>query len=66
MVTGLIVGFVLGLLVGPILRSWLTWKQYVEASREAQLHDEILRLMSEPSSRSEGGAGGKLGSVGRP
>jgi Na+/glutamate symporter len=66
MVTGLIVGFVLGLLVGPILRSWLTWKQYLEASREAQLHEEILRLMSQSPTPSQGSAGGKLGSAGRP
>lgn len=53
MVMGLVVGFVLGLVVGPILRSWLIWRQYIEASREAQLHEEILRLMSDPSSPGE-------------
>jgi hypothetical protein len=65
MVMGMVVGFVLGLLVGPILRSWLIWRQYVEASREAQLHDEILRLMSDPPVPREGNAGDPLGTVGR-
>jgi Na+/glutamate symporter len=64
MVTGLIVGFVLGLLIGPILRSWLTWKQYLEASREAQLHEEILRLMSDPPSPGEGNIRGPVDTVG--
>lgn len=63
MVTGLIVGFVVGLLIGPIFRSWMTWKQYVEASREAQLHDEILRLMSDPPGPGEGAAKDPLGTV---
>lgn len=47
MLIGLLIGIVIGLVIGPVLRSWLTWREYVEASREAQLHERILRLMSE-------------------
>lgn len=46
---GLVVGILVGLLVGPALRSWLAWREYVEASREARLHEEILRRMADPA-----------------
>jgi uncharacterized protein YneF (UPF0154 family) len=46
MLVGLLIGLVLGLLVGPVLRSWLAWREYTEASREAQLTDDVLRVMS--------------------
>jgi uncharacterized protein YneF (UPF0154 family) len=45
MLIGLLLGIVIGLVLGPLLRSWLTWRQYVEASREARLHEDALRLM---------------------
>jgi hypothetical protein len=45
-VLGLVVGLGLGVLAGPWIRSWIAWREYVEASREARLHEEILRLMS--------------------
>jgi hypothetical protein len=43
---GLVIGIFIGLLVGPALRSWLAWREYVEAGREARLHEEILRRMA--------------------
>jgi hypothetical protein len=42
----LLIGFVIGLVVGPVIRSWVAWREYVVASREARLHEEVLRLMS--------------------
>jgi hypothetical protein len=47
MLIGFLLGIVVGLLIGPLFRSWLAWREYVDASREARLHEEILRLMSE-------------------
>ena len=50
---GLVIGIFIGLLVGPALRSWLVWREYVEASREARLHEEMMRRMGpdRPSSQ---------------
>jgi hypothetical protein len=45
-VVGILIGIVIGLAVGPSIRSWISWREYVDASREARLHEEILRLMS--------------------
>jgi hypothetical protein len=47
MLIGLLLGIVIGLAIGPLLRSWLAWREYVEASREARLTEDILRRMSE-------------------
>jgi hypothetical protein len=41
----LILGFVFGLIAGPILRSWIVWREYRDASRQARLADEALRRM---------------------
>jgi hypothetical protein len=49
LLVGLLIGLVIGLLVGPVLRSWLAWREYSEASREAQLTEDVLRVMSRPS-----------------
>lgn len=34
---GLILGLFLGLLVGPLIRAWLSWQEWVSASRAADL-----------------------------
>jgi hypothetical protein len=47
MLIGLLLGIVIGLVLSPLLRSWLTWRQYVAASREARLADDVLHRMSE-------------------
>lgn len=49
MLFGLVIGILIGLLVGPALRSWLVWREYVGASREARLHEEIVRRMAGPA-----------------
>ena len=61
--TGLVIGIVIGLAIGPVIRSWLAWREYLDASREARLHEDILRLMSDPTS-SDGTAEDPLGPVG--
>jgi hypothetical protein len=51
-VAGLVIGVFLGLLVGPVLRSWLAWREWVEASREADLAEQLLARLEregEPS-----------------
>ena len=51
----LILGFVLGLLAGPIVRSWIVWREYKAASHEAWLAAETLRRLEEDAGhRSEG------------
>jgi hypothetical protein len=54
---GLVIGVAVGLAAGPWLRSWISWREYVQASREARLHDEILRLMSSADDRTRPTAG---------
>jgi hypothetical protein len=43
---GVLIGILIGIAVGPSIRSWISWREYVDASREARLHEEVLRLMS--------------------
>lgn len=42
---GLILGCFVGLLLGPLLRLWLTWREWVSASREADLLGDVLERM---------------------
>ena len=46
-VAGLLIGVAIGLVAGPILRWWLTVREWREASKEAELSDELLRRMAE-------------------
>jgi hypothetical protein len=43
----LILGFVLGLIASPVIRSWIVWREYREASRQAWLADETLKRLEE-------------------
>lgn len=43
--SGLVVGLFLGLLLGPVLRFWLAWHTWTEASREARLTEDVLERM---------------------
>lgn len=47
-------GFVLGLLAGPFLRAWLSWREAEAASREADLVRDVLDRMEEPTSSEPG------------
>jgi hypothetical protein len=49
MLVGLLVGIAIGLVLGPLLRSWIAWREYVDASKEAPLHEDLLLRMSEQS-----------------
>ncbi|MGH2691632.1 MAG: hypothetical protein ACRDHM_03930 [Actinomycetota bacterium] len=43
----LILGFVLGLAAYPVIRSWIVWSEYRDASREAWLANETLRRLEQ-------------------
>jgi hypothetical protein len=45
LVVGLLVGFCIGILVGPAFRSWQTYREWAEASREARLADRLIERM---------------------
>lgn len=47
LVIGGALGFVLGLLTGPLLRSWLSWREATAASREADLARRVLDRMED-------------------
>ena len=49
----LILGFLIGLAVSPMLRSWIAWREYAAASREAWLTEETIRRLEREDS-SEG------------
>jgi hypothetical protein len=42
---GLVFGSLVGLLLGPLLRAWLSWREWVSASREANLLGDVLERM---------------------
>ena len=63
MLIGLAIGILLGLAIGPLFRSWLAWREYVDANREARLHEDVLRLMSDPAGK-EAPAEDPVGPVG--
>jgi hypothetical protein len=39
---GVLIGIAVGLLVGPVLRAWLTYQEWAETSREARLTEELI------------------------
>jgi hypothetical protein len=46
-VAGFLIGVAVGLLAGPLLRWWVAVREWRDASREAELSDELLRRMGE-------------------
>jgi hypothetical protein len=60
---GLLIGFVAGLVIGPLIRSWLAWREYLDASREARLHEETLRRMGLPPSSDDRSTEDSFGSL---
>lgn len=59
---GLGFGLILGLLIGPVVRSWLIWREWVSASREANLVSDVLdRMEVAPWPRVEPGASAPAG-----
>jgi hypothetical protein len=45
MIVGFLLGFVLGLAIAPLIRSWLIWREHEDARREAELYEETIRSM---------------------
>jgi len=50
---GLMVGGGLGLLAGPAIRSWLAYREWEDASREADVADRLLERMEADAARFE-------------
>jgi hypothetical protein len=50
---GLIVGGCLGLLAGPAMRSWLAYREWEAASREADVADRLIERMEADAARFE-------------
>lgn len=44
-VVGLLVGVCLGFLLGPALRSWLSYREWADASRQERLADQLVARM---------------------
>jgi hypothetical protein len=49
---GLALGLCVGMAVSPVLRAWLMWREWLEASREADLVGDVLRRMDADEERS--------------
>jgi hypothetical protein len=47
LIVGLVIGTAIGFLAGPILRHWLAWREWTDASRESRLTDELLTRLEE-------------------
>ena len=45
---GLILGCFIGLLAGPLLRAWLVRREWIRASREADLFGHDLERIEDP------------------
>jgi hypothetical protein len=50
-VAGLLVGIGIGFLLGPAVRSWLAFREWADASRQARLTDDILARMERDAQR---------------
>lgn len=40
LVVGLAVGLAVGILAGPVLGAWLSWREWMQAAREADLYTD--------------------------
>jgi hypothetical protein len=46
-IAGLLIGAGIGFLLGPAVRSWLAYREWADASRQARLTEEILARMQQ-------------------
>ena len=53
-VVGLLVGCVIGVLVGPAFRSWQSYREWTDASREVRLADRLLMRLEAEADLREG------------
>jgi hypothetical protein len=53
-IVGLILGGFIGFLLGPVFRSWQAYREWVDASREARLADQLLERMEIDADLDEG------------
>jgi hypothetical protein len=53
-IVGLILGGFIGFLLGPVFRSWQAYREWVDASREARLADQLLERMEIDTDPDEG------------
>jgi hypothetical protein len=65
-IVGLVIGVFLGLLLGPVLRSWLAWREWVEASREADLTERLLAHLEQGMSPSDDRSSATQGTAEHP
>lgn len=42
---GMVLGALVGIFLGPLIRTWITWREWADASREARLTEDVLKLM---------------------
>ena len=69
LLVGILIGCCLGILIGPGFRAWQTHREWIAASREAQLVDHLLTGLeadagSEPMVRSAIEASRRVGANG--
>jgi hypothetical protein len=50
--SGLGVGLLLGVVLGPVVRFWLWWHEWLDASREARLTEAVMKRMEAAPRRS--------------
>jgi hypothetical protein len=48
---GLALGLCVGMAVSPVFRAWLMWREWLEASREADLVSDVLQRMDADDER---------------
>ena len=56
-IAGFLLGAGIGFLLGPAVRSWLAYREWAEASREAHMAEEILSRMQWDARLDTHGAG---------
>jgi hypothetical protein len=49
--SGLGLGILLGVVLGPVARFWLWWHEWLDASREARLTEEVMERMDAATRR---------------
>lgn len=64
--SGLVVGVFVGLALGPVIRSWLAWREWRDAARQASLTHEMVRLLEADAPPPDNPRRGRKAPHGRP